>query len=197
MSVQMKMLSTACLGYKLVCHTPMRTLLPRERDRLSSFELLFEARESFVTQRVVICGGRAGERPGATGQHSRQTRVFSFSITCMCFRITRHKIKQELNTMFAGNVSIFFYFSCELYLLSFHFLTCFLSDTFWEGCRLMTAIIHLWPWANTRMMVKHEQSRGRKACVSCFPLRSLNNRKECRFYCCTNCKHLFYSGTFL
>lgn len=55
----------------------------------SSLELLFEAREPFVTRRVVICGGGVLERPGATGQHSRETRVFSLSVTCICFGIIK------------------------------------------------------------------------------------------------------------
>lgn len=83
-----------------------------------------------MTQGVVICGGRAGERPGATDQHSRQTRVFSLSVTCACFGITRDKIKQELNRTFEGNVSIFSTFPLSYICFPFTFLTRFLSDTF-------------------------------------------------------------------
>lgn len=60
----------------------------------SSPELLFEAREPFMAQRVVICGSRVGERLGATGQHSREPRVFSLSVTCICFGIRRTTAEQ-------------------------------------------------------------------------------------------------------
>lgn len=127
----------------------------------------FEARQPFVTRREVICGGRLGrererERPGATGQHSRANTCFLSQR--ICFGITRDWVEQLVE--FAGKTSSYF---------------CFFSHPSRErGCRL--TIAHLWPWANTRSAVKRERSRGLEACMSCLPLTSQNNRKECRFY---------------
>lgn len=47
MSFQQKRLHSACFGCKLVCHTPMRKLLPWEQGRPSSSELPFEGSGAF------------------------------------------------------------------------------------------------------------------------------------------------------
>lgn len=171
--LDVRMLYSACFGWRLICHTLMGKLLPWERDGQSSPELLFEAREPSAAQLVVICGSRVRERLGATGQHSRGPRVFPHSVTCICFDIRRTKVEQLVMQK-----CLFLSLSLGFRRL---FLTLFLSDTFERGCRLMMAITHLWPRANTRMAVKHVRSRGREACMSCLPLKSQNSRKECSF----------------
>ncbi len=91
--LNVKMLDSASFGCRLICHTLMGKLLPweRERVRLSC---------CFMARQVVICGGRVAVRLGATGQHSRGTRVFSPSVTCICVDIVGDKVEQ----LFTSNV---------------------------------------------------------------------------------------------
>lgn len=85
-----KMRYSACFGCSL-SHTHGK-VGPMGKGQ-SSLELLFETRKPFMTRRVVICGGRVLERLGATGQHSRETRVFSLNVTCICFGIIKRYSK--------------------------------------------------------------------------------------------------------